>query len=297
MILTKLARALLLDRLPDRPCLLLLYRAKMGRRLRLTQPRRFTEKIQWLKLYDRNPLNTRIADKYAVREYISDRVGGEYTVPLVGIWNTFDEIDFDRLPGQFVLKTTHDCGGIFICKDKSSLDAHAAKEKLERRLRRNCYRYYREWAYKNIRPRIIAEEYLEDDSGRGLTDYKFMCFNGHPKWVAVCTGREIDGRRLKVDVFDMQWQSLEGKIGYKNYPTSGLTLERPKSFDRMIELCGILARPFPFVRVDCYNTRGRIYVGELTLYPAAGYLKFQPEELDETIGSWLALPEKNPRGS
>ncbi|MPN21958.1 hypothetical protein SDC9_169340 [bioreactor metagenome] len=190
-----------------------------------------------------------------------------------------------------MLKTTHDCGGNYICKDKNKLDINVAKEKMKQHLKRNYYYYYREWAYKDIRPRIIAEEYLVDESGYELKDYKFMCFNGHPRYIVVCKNRDSQTHPA-VDLFDTQWKSLTGKLTYREYQPSGFRFERPKSFETMLEICEILAKPFPFVRVDFYNIEGRIYIGELTLYPAAGFAAYEPDELDETVGNWLTLPMK-----
>jgi len=277
--LMRVSGAGLLDWIPDKRYLLWYYRLIMKMRLNLKSPKTFTEKIQGLKLYNRTPLHTQISDKYAVREYIANRVGSEYTVPLLGVWNTFDEIDFDELPEQFVLKTTHDCGGNYICRDKRLLDISAAKDKIERHLRHNYYPYYREWAYKDIRPRIIAEEYLADESGYELKDYKFMCFNGHPKYVVVCKNRESQAHPA-VDLFDMQWKPLENQIKYRDYQPSGCVFERPQSFEKMIEFCEILAKPFPFVRVDFSNIQGEDYIGELTLYPAGGYAAYGSNEMN-----------------
>lgn len=263
------------------------YYLAMGKTLNLNTPKTFNEKLQWLKLYNREPQYTMMVDKYAVKQYVANKIGSQYIIPTLGVWNHFDEIDFDELPNQFVLKCTHDSGGIVICKDKLKLDKRAAKQKLEYYLKRKYYYVHREWPYKNVKPRIIAEKYMSNDNGEDLNDYKLMCFNGQVKATFVCSDRfSEDG--LKVTFYDTNWKRMPFE---RHYLASKTDIARPKTYDEMLILAEKLAFQIPFVRVDFYEVHGRVYFGELTFFPGSGYEEFTPEEWDKKLGDWINLCE------
>lgn len=262
----------------------LLYRYRMGKPLDLKTPKTYNEKLQWLKLYDRNPLYIKLVDKYEVRKYIADKIGEECLIPLLGVWDKFEDIDFKKFPPQFVLKCTHDSGSKVICKDKSSLDLEQTRKKINRCLRKNFYYNTREWPYKNIPPRIIAEKYMVDESGTELKEYKFFCFNGKPKALFVVYDREIGA---KADFFDMQFNKLPVKRSF--YEDSHRKIIKPFGFDKMIAIAEVLSKGFRHVRVDLYNVNGQVYFGELTFYPCGGFQKFIPEDYDLKFGDWLEL--------
>jgi len=266
------------------------YRACMGQELNLDAPQTFSEKLQWLKLYDRRPEYTTMADKYAAKEYVAGIIGREYIIPTLGVWDRFDEIDFDSLPGQFVLKTTHDSGGVVICRDKDRLDIRAARKKLSRSLRQNYFYLGREWPYKDVRPRIIAEQYIVGGTGEACpNDYKFMCFNGKVKCIFVCTGR-YSTEGVKITVLDAGWNILPfRRYGHKREKA----VLKPRNLGKMIMLSEKLSKNIPFIRVDFYEIDGRIYFSELTFYPASGFEPFDPESADRELGGWLKLPVKN----
>ena len=288
--LQMLSHAGLLFWLPDKTFLKLVYRVTFHRKLNLKDPKTYREKTQWLKLYHRDPLYTLLSDKYAMRDYTAQKLGEGYTVPLLGVWDRFEDIDFDKLPDRFVLKCTHDSGSTTICSDKASFNRKKAGAHFKKCLRRNFYLMSREWGYKNIRPRIIAEQYLADDSGCGIKDYKFTCMNGEPKYLFVCQNRGGEGG-LQVDAYDMQLRHLPLKE--ENFKNSPKPFSKPESFDRMLEICKTLAEPFPLIRIDLYEVHGKVYLGEFTFYPTGGLHKFNPEEWDEIFGSGITLPEKD----
>ena len=261
----------------------LIYRGRMGKKLNLKNPTTYNEKLQWLKLYDRNPLYTKLADKYEVRQYIKEKIGEEYLIPLLGVYDNFEEIDFDKLPNQFVLKTTHDSGGVVICKDKNNFDMDYARKKLNKSRLRNYYYGGREHQYKDIKPRIICEKYMVDESNVELKDYKFFCFNGEPKKLYIVRGR---GGNVQGDFYDMSFNKVRLKIKNNN---SNIVQTKPKSFERMLEICKKLSNDIPHVRVDLYDINGKIYFGELTFHHNSGMEKFEPESYDELFGSWIDL--------
>lgn len=262
------------------------FRKRVGYPLNLENPRTFNEKLQWLKLYDRNPLYTKMVDKYEAKKYVADIIGEEYIIPTLGVWYHFDEIDFDQLPDQFVLKCNHDSGSIVICKDKARLDKKAAKKKLERGLR---YNYYYsggfEWPYKNVKPRIIAEKFMATETGTDLPDYKLMCFGGKVKCSFTCTGRNTNSG-LHVTFYDKDWQKMPFA---RHYPAEETPMTKPMNYDKMVELAERLAAPLKFARIDFYDISGRIYFGEITFFPGNGTEEFTPMEWDEKIGDWLKL--------
>lgn len=275
------------DKMPDDLYLKKRFHAKLGTDLNLENPQSFNEKLQWLKLYDRNSAYTPMVDKYAVRDYISQKIGEEYLIPLVGgPWRSFEEIDFDALPDQFVLKCTHDSGGIVICKDKKTLNKKQAKRNIEKALKRNYFLPCREWPYKNVIPQIIAEKMMVDESGIELKDYKFMCFGGEIKCTFVCTDR-FSTEGLHVTFFDREWNVMPFT---RHYPAKKDGVPKPAAYERMIALAEVLSKDIPFVRVDFYDINGLVYFGELTFYPGSGFEEFTPEEWDYRLGQWIDLP-------
>lgn len=213
-------------------------------------------------------------------------MGGGYTIPTLGVWNTFDEIDFDKLPKQFVLKCTHDSEGLVIVKNKDQLDKIAAKEKINSALEQNFYYVGREWPYKNVRPRIIAEKYMEDHEDGELRDYKFFCFDGEPRIMYVASNR--NSGHVNFDFYDMNFNHLD--ITQK-YPNANIPLHKPKCFDEMICLARKLSKGFPHIRVDFYEVDGRVYFGEITFYSMSGLSPFKPKKWDRIMGDWLKLPQ------
>lgn len=289
-ILFFLRQPIIRNIIPDKWYLSILYYILMGRDLNLDNPSSFNEKIQWLKLYDFKSEYTQLVDKYEVRKYIAERIGEEYLIPLIGgPWDNFEEINFDLLPNQFVLKCTHDSGGVVVCTDKSKFNKEIAREKLNKALSRNYYWGGREKIYKNIEPKIIAEHYLEADEGVELSDFKIMVFNGKAKCSFVCSER-FSGDKLKVTFFDLNWNRLPFE---RRYPQSSVSIKRPENYKLMIELAETLANEIPFNRVDFYEVKGQVYFGEMTFYPGGGMESFSPEEWDTIMGGWLELPKDN----
>jgi hypothetical protein len=274
-----------LNIIPDRLYLKLLYYNNFGKKLNLNNPKTFNEKLQWLKLYDRNPLYTKLVDKYEVRKHIVGVISGEYLIPLVGAWDRFADIDFSKLPNQFVLKCTHDSGGLVICTDKSKLDIEAIRKKIDKCLKRNFYYIGREWPYKNVKPRIICEKYMVDESGVELKDYKIFCFSGEPKIIQVDYNRFVGHKR---NLYDTKWNYTPASIQYPTDPK--VKIKKPDRLETMLELARILAKDYPHVRVDFYSINNKIYFGELTYHHGSGFEKFEPESLGEQMGSWIKLP-------
>lgn len=291
-VLKRLARRRLLDWLPDAPYLRLLYRANTGRWPRLKRPRTYNEKMQWLKLHDRKPLYTQLVDKFEVRRFVSEQIGEEYLIPLVGgPWESFDQVDFDALPEQFVLKCTHDSGGLVICRDKAELDVEAAHRRIAGSLERNYFWGGREWPYKDVPPRIIAEAYMEDENATlGLTDYKFFCFGGTPRMLYVSQGLD-NHATANISFFDLEGREMPfRRADYR--PVEG-DLQLPESFPEMRGIAERLSRAVDsaFVRIDLYSVRGRVYFSEITFTPCSGMIPFDPPEWDEKLGEWIVLPE------
>jgi len=271
---------------PDIIYLKVNYRLMMNEKLNLHDPKTFNEKLQWLKLYNRNPIYTQLVDKYEVRKYISEKIGAEYLIPLLGVWNRFEEINFSELPNEFVLKCTHDSGSVIICRDKSSLDMDAARNKINRHMQNNFFNKAREWPYKNVKPRIICEKFLENK----IKDYKFYCFNGNPKYLYVSQGMD-NHKTARVAFFDMNFN--KAPFGRTDYLQFEEEVDKPQYFDEMVEISRILSSNIPFVRVDLYQVGDRIYFSELTFFPRAGYMPFEPKEYDRILGDLLELPQKH----
>lgn len=277
------------DRVPDEAFLRKRYRAHMGVRCDLENPTTFNEKLQWLKLYDRKPEYTVMVDKYKVRGYISEKIGEQYLIPLIGVWESPDEIDFDALPNQFAMKCNHNSGlGMCICTDKSKLDIHKVKNDLANGLKQDYYLTGREWPYKDVPRRIIAEQFLQSDAG-GLTDYKIHCFNGVPRFVLVCRDR-FSGTGLTEDFYSPAWERME--LRRPKIPNAAEPAPKPEKLDEMLALAKKLSKDIPFLRVDFYVVEGKIYFSELTFFPASGFEGYDPPEWDKTFGDWLSLPVK-----
>ena len=263
----------------------ILYYKFLKKSLNLKNPKTFTEKLQWIKIYDRKPIYTKMVDKYEVREFISKKIGSQYLIPLIGVWKNYDEIDFSALPEQFVLKTTHDSGGVRICKDKKTFNYKEAELFLKNRLNTNYFYMTREWPYKNVKPRIICEKYMIDDSLNELMDYKFFCFNGKVKFFKIDFDRFINH---KANYYDRNGNLLLfGEVVCP--PDFNKKLNFPKSLNKMIAMAEIISKDLYFLRVDFYEVNGQIYFGELTFFPDAGFGKFTDNNVDLEIGELLKL--------
>lgn len=262
------------------------FRTEMGRELDLENPKTYTEKLQWLKAYDHRPIYTQMVDKYEAKKFVADRIGSEYVIPLLGVWDNPEDIDFDSLPDQFVLKTTHDSGSFVICKDKTKLDIPAVRKKFRPLMKRNYYWGTREWPYKNVKPRIIAESYLEDPRHGELRDYKFFTFGGKPKVLYIAQGRNKDEATV-ADFFDMEFRHLNFTIDHDMAP---VLPEKPACFEEMKRLATVLSEGTPQLRVDFYEVDGKVYFGELTFFHCSGLSTFHPEKWDRIFGEWVELP-------
>jgi len=272
--------------MPDKIYLKIVFKKIMKYDLNLNHPVTFNEKLQWLKLYDRKDIYTTMVDKYEAKKYVADIIGEEYIIPTLGVYDKFDAIDFEKLPNQFVIKCTHDSGGVVICKDKNSFDIKSAQKKMDKSLKKNFYFSGREWPYKNVKPRIIIEKYMEEKNYTQLNDYKLMCFNGKVKCSFVCSERDNKKEGLAVTFFDNNWNRLPFQRHYRN---SDAEIKKPKNFDKMVELAELLSKNIPFVRVDFYEIKNKIYFGELTFYPGSGFEEFTPEEWDKKLGDMIDL--------
>lgn len=286
----KLNQLGMFNHLPDEEFLKRTYKAYFGKELDLETPKTFNEKLQWLKLYDRKPEYTTMVDKYEAKKYVAERIGEEYIIPTLGVWDRFDDIDFDALPDQFVLKTTHDSGGVVICRDKANFDRDKARKKLSRSLKRNFYLRGREWPYKDVKPRIIAEQFMQDGTQpNGLLDYKFYCFNGEPKLLYVSEGLE-DHSTAKISFLDLDWTFAD--FHRSDFRPFDHLPPKPNNYDQMLILAKELSAGIPFLRVDLYEINGKIYFSELTFFPCSGMMPFEPERWNEKLGSWIMLPPK-----
>jgi len=273
----------------DKVFLKLKYYTYFHRWLDFDNPKTFNEKIQWLKVYNRCSDYVNMVDKSKAKQYAAKIIGEKYMIPTLGVFETVDEIDFDKLPKQFVLKCTHDSGGIVVCKDKTTLDIAGAKKKLKAGLRTNFFWKTREWPYKQVKPRIIAEQYMEDKDTNELRDYKFFCFNGEPKIMFVATERQKEGTETKFDFFDTDYNHLDIINGH---PMADVPPQKPKNFDLMLSLAMKLSQGIPHVRIDFYEVNGKVFFGEFTFSHWSGNMPFEPEEWDYQLGEWLSLPAK-----
>lgn len=270
----------------DRLFLEKLFPLRTGYPLNLDNPKTFNEKLQWLKLYDRNPTYIRMVDKIEAKKYVAEIIGEKYVVPTYAVYERVEDIDFDALPDQFVLKCSHDSGGVVLCKGKASFKKYEAIKKLKRAYSRNYYWKNREWPYKDIKPRIIAEKYLTDD-GVGLKDYKFFCFNGIPRAMFLLKDREVETR---LNFYDMDFKKLPFERGYPNFDGN---IEKPSGWDVMINISKRISQNIPLLRVDFYSVNNNVFIGELTFYPGSGMEPFIPSCWDDEFGKWLKLPSDN----
>lgn len=273
---------------PDDLYIQLNYFAHFKKFANLRTPKTYNEKLNWLKLHNHTPLYTTLVDKYEVKNYVSKIIGEEYIIPTIGVWNCFDDIDFESLPNQFVLKCTHDSEGLVVVHDKEHFDKITAREKINAALKQNFYFIGREWPYKNVKPRIIAEKYMEDNRDGELRDYKFFCFDGEPKIMYIASDR--NSGHVKFDYYDMNFNHVDLM---QKYPNALEPLRKPDTFNKMIRLSKALSKGFPHVRVDWYEVNGRLYFGELTFYHFSGFVPFNPPAWDKIFGDWLKLPDKN----
>lgn len=278
-----------------------LYWHSMGKHLNLRKPKTFNEKINWLKLHDHNPFYHKLVDKYAVKEYVSSIIGQEYVIPTLGVWDKFEDIDFDSLPDKFVLKTTNGGGntGVVICKDKKNFDLEAAKFKLEKSMRFDIYKNMGEWVYKDVKPRIIAEKFMEEakptsKENNELTDYKFYCFDGEAIYCQVIRNRNS---KETIDFYDMKWNHMPF-VGLNPMAENGNDrIEKPENLPDMIKVAEALSKNTSFSRIDVYAINDITYFGEVTFYPNGGMGSFKPEEWNQKLGDLINLPLKNGGGT
>lgn len=287
----------LLKSITDEKWIRLMWRSQTGKKINLDNPKGFNEKLLWLMLYDRRPEYTTMVDKYLVREYVSQKVGKQYLIPLIGVYDCAEDINFEELPNEFVLKCNHNSGdGMYICKDKLTINIPKVVETLDKAMKKNYYFAHREWPYKNVNPKIVCEKYMVDKDPLNtvgtLVDYKFYCFNGEPKFLYVGVDDISDGEKgeLRLSFFDMQWNSPEFyRADHRPIP---INVPKPFNFDEMVDVARRLSDQIPFVRVDLYSINGKVYFSELTFYPGAGFGFFSPEEWEDKLGDYIALPSK-----
>lgn len=271
--------------MPDKLYIQMLYEVRLGEKCNLKDPKTFDEKLNWLKLYDRNPKYTELVDKYAVREYIKDKIGEEYLIPVLGVWDDPEKIDFSALPDEFVLKCTHDSASVIICKNKKELNIEEAKSKLKKSMGINYFYPCREWPYRDVRPRIVAEKYMVDESGSELKDYKIYCADGTPYLIQVDFGRFTKHER---NLYDTDWNYIDKQIEYPKNP--GHQIRKPESLDKMLELAAVLSKGIASVRTDFYDINGKVYFGEITFYQEGGFARFEPKEYARELGDMIKLP-------
>lgn len=269
----------------DKAAIKIKYRLLMKKKINLKEPKTFNEKLNWIKLYYRKPIMTTMADKYEVKQYVSHIIGSEYVIPTIAIYDKWDDIDFDSLKAPFVLKTTHSSGVIKIVKDKESFDYETTKKKFNKSLKENYFFSCREWPYKNIKPRIIVEQFIKDSKEDNLPVYKFFCFNGEPYLVQAIKNDKTSYETI--DYFDMDWKLLKIK---QNFENSDVPLDKPVNFEEMKALASKLSKGFPFVRVDLYSVDNKIYFSEFTFFSDAAYQRFYPDEWDLILGGKIILP-------
>lgn len=275
--------------LPDRQYVSYMNYLMMHKKLNLKNPQTFNEKLQWLKLYDHNPLYTKMVDKYDAKEYVASIIGEEYIIPTLGVWDKFEEIDFASLPNKFVIKCTHDSGGLVICRNKEKLDFDEMKTKITACLKQRYYWIAREWPYKNVKPRIIAEQYMENPGDEELTDYKWFCFDGKPQFLYISHGL-ANHETATIDFYDMNYKRMPFKR--TDYKSSAVDAPKPKTYDEMIKIAKKLAKGIPFVRIDLYEIKGKVYFSEITFCPCAGWMPIEPPEWDLKLGEYIHLPKR-----
>ena len=288
LIVPYLGRKRLLNFMTDELYLKLTYRARMGKSLNLNNPELFSEKLQYMKLYNRNPEYTKLVDKLKVREFIRKEIGSSYLVPLLGVWDRFEDINFEKLPNKFVLKTTHGSGGVVICSDKNKFNMERAKSNLNKSLNENYFYVGREWPYKNVQPRIICEEFIETENSNLPDDYKFFCFNGRVDNIMIATDRNVDEGKAKFYFFDPDWNLLRYNETGVNAPKD-FSLPRPENLNKMIKVAEKLSENLPFARIDLYNENSKVYFGEVTFFPGGGMDPNLTDDADIIFGEKLKL--------
>lgn len=274
--------------LDDERYLKLSYRINTGKSLNLSNPETFNEKVQWLKIHDRKKIYTSLADKYEAKEIIKNIIGKEYIIPTLGVWDKYEDIDFKKLPEKFVLKCTHDSGGLVICRNRKEINYSEIEKKIKESLKKNYYWSGREWPYKNIKPRILAEKLMGENEKKGLRDYKFFCFSGIPKMLYVSEGLE-NHATANISFYDLHGNEMP--FYRKDYKPFGKKLTLPDNFPEMVEVAEKLARfvDNPFVRIDLYSVDNQIYFSEITFSPCGGNIPFEPEEWDKRLGEWICI--------
>jgi len=274
------------DSMPDEEYLKKMFKIKMGYCLDLDTPETFNQKLNWMKLYYRDPLFTTMVDKYAVREYVSSKIGKQYLVPLLGVWDNPENIDISILPNKFVLKTTHGCGGMSICRDKEHYDIKTVVTDFKKNMSNNYYYYVREWPYKDVKPRVIAEKYLQNGESINLQVYKVFNFNGYPKIIQMISNDKTKDETI--DYFDTEWNRLDLR---QNYPNSVIIPPKPHTLNEMLELSAKCSEGFPFLRTDWYEVDGKVYFSEFTFYSDGGMEPFTPTYWDKKLGELIELPK------
>lgn len=276
--------------LPDKLYIKLKYKKRMNKKLNLRNPKTYNEKLQWLKLYNRHPEYSNMVDKYEAKKYVADIIGEEYIIPTLGVWDKFEDVNFDTLPEQFVLKCTHTSGGVIVCKNKKELDIEKTKSIINNYLNIDYFLHTREWPYKGMKRRIIAEKYILDYKNNELKDYKFYCFDGEVK--ALLIASERSSGKTRYDYFDPEFNRLHFEWGG---PPSDKVIEKPINFEKMKKIAEKLSQGICTIRVDLYEAEGKIYFGELTFFDGSGMTSFEPDSWDETFGKWIKLPKKKRR--
>lgn len=256
--------------------------------LNLNNPQSFNEKLQWLKLHDHNPLYTTLVDKYRVKEWVANKIGAEYVIPTLAVWQRADDIDISSLPNRFVLKCNHDSGSIIICKDKATFDLNVAKELFKKSLKKNFYYAGWEWPYKKVKPCVFAEAYMEDEITHDLRDYKFFCFDGEAKYLFIASERMNKNTETRFDFFDRKYNHIDVTSGH---PNADVLPKKPVSYEKMLALADKLSEGIPHVRVDLYEINGKVYFGEMTFYHWGGFKPFNPQKWDYIFGDMLKLPK------
>jgi len=270
--------------LPDKVYMQIYYFAQFKHFIDFKNPKTYNEKLNWLKLNDRNPEYTNMVDKYEAKKYVANIIGEQYIIPTLGIYEKFEDIDFEKLPNKFVIKCTHDSEGVVICDDKKTLDIAMAKRKIEKAMKYNFYYIGREWPYKNIKPRILIEQYMEDHTDGELRDYKFFCFDGEPKAMFIATDRNKG--ETKFDYFDIDFHHLDIR---QHYPNASKEIRKPQTFDEMITLSKQISKGLKHARIDFYEVDGKLYFGEITFYHFSGFQPFNDTKWDALFGEWLNL--------
>ena len=285
LLLTKLGLSSLI---PDKLYLKVIYRLQMGYWMDFKNPKTFQEKLQWLKINNRNEQYSKMVDKFAVKEHVAELIGEEHIIPTLAVYNDVKEIDFDVLPDQFVLKTTHDSQSAIICVDKATFDKEKALKRLKKKLKTQYYWLSREYPYKNVQPRIIAEKYMGELGAVDMVDYKFFCFNGKVEYCQVIKDRSV---AETIDFFDRDWQHQEFYGLTPGVKQSLSPIAKPENYDEMLRIAAVLSENVPFLRVDLYNVRGKIYFGEMTFFPHGGYGTFTPKKWNDIMGEMIDLKE------